>query len=640
MIILEVKDGSTGVNVDNGALLNYNAVDKQDGRLCGFSLSIDSDMNLIATAGTLMVHGIRLQVRATETITAKIASYQPTDSTALQCVNLVLSYDSKERTTSFTFGCEKADVAHENPSIEEDITGTIYYRLATFIKANGAVTDFTDCVKDVTYNPDAIIEGFYKAGNGQFYKDSSFTTIIEGETSKIYVDLPNNKIYRYRDGSYTLLSGSLALGETSTTAYAGDKGKANATSIANLDKALTADETKISTNTTNIATNTSGISALKTRVTNAEGSIDSLGVQVENIIDGTDKVGSAKTADSATSAGKLTTARKITLSGGVSGFGSFDGSADISISTTHMTGSANSKASGFYKFSTDEYSHIKSVTSVEADDIKGLGFVDTSSDQEIDGIKTFNAPKNIGGVEEFTTIYKTANGGQIALGKDGTNSGSMLRIDQVAGTCRLRLTTSSTQGAIVWEQPESGSCLYYDVYNIQFRKCTSIMLNSFTGATYLYTDSDGYLKKGTDALAKASDLTAYAKTADLTAYAKSADLAAVATSGSYNDLINKPTIPSVPTTAKSATTGITATASQPSFTGGAHTHSITDNGHQHTVTKLTVAYDADTYTLSFTEGSGSTSTSSTGIALSQATVTGSVSKPTITITDTGHIHTL
>ena len=460
----------------------------------------------------------------------------------------------------------------------------------------------------------------------EYSSKSAFPTT--GESGKIYIALDTNLTYRWSGSGYVEISASLALGETSSTAYAGDKGKANATSIANLDKALTADETKISTNTTNIATNTSGISALKTRMASAEGSIDSLGVQIENIIDGTDKVGSAKTADSATSAGKLTTARKITLSGGVSGSGSFDGSGDITISTTHMTGSANSKASGFYKFSTDAYSHIKSVTSVEADDIKGLGFVDTSSDQEIDGIKTFNAPKNIGGVEEFTTVYKTANGGQIVLGKEGTNSGSMLRIDQVAGTCRLRFMASATQGAIVWEQPESGSCLFYDVYNIQFRKCTSIMFTAFTGATYLYTDSNGYLKKGTDALVKATDLTAYAK---------SDDLATVATSGSYNDLTDKPTIP---TTAKSATTGITATASQPSFTGGAHTHSITDNGHQHTVTKLTVAYDADTYTLSFTEGSGSTSASSTGIALSQAIVTGSVSKPTITITDNGHTHTL
>ena len=296
MIILEVKDGSTGVNVDNGALLNYNAVDKQDGRLCGFSLSIDSDMNLIATAGTLMVHGIRLQVRATETITAKIASYQPTDSTALQCVNLVLSYDSKERTTSFTFGCEKADVAHENPSIEEDITGTIYYRLATFIKANGAVTGFTDCVKDVTYNPDAIIEGFYKAGNGQFYKDSSFTTIIEGETSKIYVDLPNNKIYRYRDGSYTLLSASLALGETSSTAYSGDKGKKNADAIASL-------ETSVSSNTNSIV----------------------------DIISGDIQVSDASNADVAT---RLLTPRNISLSGDINGSTTFDGSKDVTINTT------------------------------------------------------------------------------------------------------------------------------------------------------------------------------------------------------------------------------------------------------------------------------------------------------------------
>ena len=42
------------------------------------------------------------------------------------------------------------------------------------------------------------------------------------------------------------------------------------------------------------------------------------------------------------------------------------------------------------------------------------------------------------------------------------------------------------------------------------------------------------------------DLSDYAKTSDLSVYAKSASLAAVATSGSYNDLSDKPTIPTIP----------------------------------------------------------------------------------------------
>lgn len=150
MIILEVKGGNIGINVDNGALLNYNAFHRKDGRICGFELSVDSDMNLIATAGTLMVHGFRFQVRNdSETITTKISSYEPIAVDELHCVNLVLTYNSRDRTSSFTFNCEPANTAHANPAIEEGKTGTVFYRLATFKKKNGAVTDFVSEVKQL-----------------------------------------------------------------------------------------------------------------------------------------------------------------------------------------------------------------------------------------------------------------------------------------------------------------------------------------------------------------------------------------------------------------------------------------------------------------------------------------------------------
>ena len=147
MIILETKGGSIGINVDNGALLNYNAFHRKDGRMCGFDISADSDMNLVATAGTLMVHGFRFQIRnESEVITSKIASYEPIETETLHCVNLVLSYDSRERTSSFTFNCEPATTAHANPPIEEGMTGTIYYRLVTFKKKNGSLTEFSTVV--------------------------------------------------------------------------------------------------------------------------------------------------------------------------------------------------------------------------------------------------------------------------------------------------------------------------------------------------------------------------------------------------------------------------------------------------------------------------------------------------------------
>lgn len=53
-------------------------------------------------------------------------------------------------------------------------------------------------------------------------KDNFPTT---GEPEKIYIAKDSNRIYRWDENQYRELSVSLALGETSTTAYAGDKGK-------------------------------------------------------------------------------------------------------------------------------------------------------------------------------------------------------------------------------------------------------------------------------------------------------------------------------------------------------------------------------------------------------------------------------
>ena len=70
---------------------------------------------------------------------------------------------------------------------------------------------------------DDVIEGYFY--NSKFYKESAHTTEITGETGKIYVDLSTNKTYRWGGSAYVVISETLALGETSSTAYRGDKGK-------------------------------------------------------------------------------------------------------------------------------------------------------------------------------------------------------------------------------------------------------------------------------------------------------------------------------------------------------------------------------------------------------------------------------
>lgn len=72
---------------------------------------------------------------------------------------------------------------------------------------------------------------------------------ITGETGKIYVARDTNLTYRWTGNQYIEISKSLALGETSSTAYAGDKGKANRDAITSLPSKLMSQLT--TTTTTN-----------------------------------------------------------------------------------------------------------------------------------------------------------------------------------------------------------------------------------------------------------------------------------------------------------------------------------------------------------------------------------------------------
>lgn len=70
---------------------------------------------------------------------------------------------------------------------------------------------------------DDVIEGYLYEGS--FYKESTHETEIPGESGKIYVDLVTNKEYRWSGSQFVVVSETLALGETSSTAYRGDYGK-------------------------------------------------------------------------------------------------------------------------------------------------------------------------------------------------------------------------------------------------------------------------------------------------------------------------------------------------------------------------------------------------------------------------------
>lgn len=55
---------------------------------------------------------------------------------------------------------------------------------------------------------DDVVEGYYNETDGKFYTDNSYTTVIEGESNKIYIDLETNVSYRYGGTIYVKITSS------------------------------------------------------------------------------------------------------------------------------------------------------------------------------------------------------------------------------------------------------------------------------------------------------------------------------------------------------------------------------------------------------------------------------------------------
>lgn len=208
--------------------------------------------------------------------------------------------------------------------------------------------------------------------------------------------------------------------------------------------------------------------------------------------------------------------------------------------------------------------------------------VTTDKAQTITGLKTFDAPVNISGTEQSTAIFKTSNGGQLIVGKEGANSGTMLRFDQVAGTVRLRFRASATAGAMVWEQPEQGAQLYIDLgkSGADYRRITfpsaagtlalTSQITADTGATSVEVVGSGNAVTAANYTASTRKLTLTKGATFLTSHQSikslntnntaaqlinpdetivgsgTINLHQVAKTGSYLDLLDTPTIPSAP----------------------------------------------------------------------------------------------
>lgn len=181
----------------------------------------------------------KVKARDTNTLTAAKNYADEQDTTLSSTLTTSINGVNSKVTTLqgyFSSGIAKKATGDKNGN---DIT-TTYIKASLKGAANGVATLDSDGKVPSSQLPsyvDDIIEGYYMPDDStsKFWADKSTSASkVTGETGKIYVDKDTGITYRYSGTDYVEISSSLALGETSSTAYAGNKGKTNATNIATL----------------------------------------------------------------------------------------------------------------------------------------------------------------------------------------------------------------------------------------------------------------------------------------------------------------------------------------------------------------------------------------------------------------------
>lgn len=146
-------------------------------------------------------------------VTGKPSSFTPSSHTHDDRYYTESEIDSKVSTLNTAIS-GKAASSHKHAAA--DITS---------VNAS-AITGVIDASHLPSYVDD-VIEGYYSSS--KFYKtknsDGTYATEITGEAGKIYVNLNDNKTYRWSGSAYVVISETIALGETASTAYRGDRGK-------------------------------------------------------------------------------------------------------------------------------------------------------------------------------------------------------------------------------------------------------------------------------------------------------------------------------------------------------------------------------------------------------------------------------
>ncbi|WP_144280934.1 phage tail protein [Chryseobacterium echinoideorum] len=186
---------------------------------------------------------------------------------------------------------------------------------------------------------DDVLEGYYKAADGKFYKEAAYTNLLAAETGKIYVSLDTNKTYRWTGTTFVYItSGAVDSVNGLTGVVVLNKSHVG---LSNVDN--TADASKSVLSATKWTT---ARSIALSGVTSTAQTIDGSGNVTIPVtaVPATLLTGTAAINTTGSSA-KLTTPRTISATGDGTWNVSFDGSANVS---STFTLSATGVSAGTY----------------------------------------------------------------------------------------------------------------------------------------------------------------------------------------------------------------------------------------------------------------------------------------------------
>lgn len=146
--LLERKDDplGIGIGVSNGALLNYNAVNKKNGAISGCTTKLVGS-EVYMSKGTLSVQGFRLFLAQEE----KVADLSKVTvaGTDLQYIAARVTYKAETDDASAEFIVVPASSSLNKTDIQNQINGSYDYPIAQFRKNGITISDFQSLITPI-----------------------------------------------------------------------------------------------------------------------------------------------------------------------------------------------------------------------------------------------------------------------------------------------------------------------------------------------------------------------------------------------------------------------------------------------------------------------------------------------------------